>query len=328
MKLSLAKTFLLILISAIILLTLIIAGNSGMPEPLPTIRVILGIIFVLLVPGYALQSVLFPHHGELDSLLRLAYSFGLSIAVLPPIFLILNTLGLGVRFPGIAVALGILVLICAAIALFRQWRSTDEEKSGIAFSLDIRGWWASQDRTSRWLYGILGLALSSAAVSAILVSREKPGEHFTEFYILDAQGLSMDYPREVAAGQPIVFNLGIANHEGERSQYKIVVARSGEQALATAGPISLAAGETWEGSVAFELTQSGSGQQINFLLERVGSPWPYRTLMVWLNVDAPEESIACRLNPFPSGTAERNPRAEGFPWKGLSKFNRTVVEPW
>jgi uncharacterized membrane protein len=291
MKLSLAKTFLLILIFGIFLLLLIVAGNSAMPEPLPTLRILLGIIFVLLVPGYALQAALFPHQADLDPLTRVAFSFGLSIAILPPIFLALSTLGLGVEFWPITIAIVLLVLICAAVALFRERRSTADEKSRISLSPDIRGWWASQDRVSRWLYGFLALAFITATVSAIVVSQEKPGEHFTEFYILDSQGLSMDYPRTVAVGRQIVFNLGIANHEGETSQYKIVAVRGEEQALATVGPISLAPGETWEGTVEFQLAQAGTGQQVKFLLERVGSPWPYRTLMVWLDVEAPEGSV-------------------------------------
>jgi uncharacterized membrane protein len=282
MKLSLAKTFLLILVFGIVLLALIVVGNSGMPEPLPTLRLFLGIFYILFVPGYTLQMALFPHPTDLDPLTRTAFSFGLSIAVLPPLFLVLNALGMGVRFWPITIALFLFVLLCATVAVVRRRRLPEDEKSRMIELLHVKRWWASQDRVSRWLYTFLGFAVFTAAISAILVSQEKPGEHFTEFYILDSQGLSMDYPREVAVGRQIVFNLGITNREGGLSQYKIVVVRGEEQALATVGPITLANGEIWEGPVTFELTQAGSGQQVQFLLERVGSPWPYRTLRVWI----------------------------------------------
>jgi uncharacterized membrane protein len=304
MKLSLAKTFFILLIAGVVLLTLILVGNSGLPEPLPTLRIFLGIIFVLLVPGYALQMALFPHRADLDPLTRAAFSFGLSIAILPPMFLGLSTLGLGVQFWPVAVALTLFVLMCATVALVRRRRLPEDQKPGLNVSLDVKGWWASQDRVSRWVYSILVLALFTAGVSAILVSQEKPAEHYTEFYILDAKGLSEDYPREVTAGQPIDFNLGIANREGGLSQYKIVVVRGEEQALAAVGPISLADGGTWEGPVTFELAQAGNGQQVKFLLERVGSPWPYRTLMVWMNVHASGGAASGRSDFIPSIAAE------------------------
>lgn len=303
MKLSLAKTLLILLIAGVVLLTLIVVGNSGMPEPLPTLRIFLGIIFVLFVPGYVLQMALFPHRVDLDPLTRVAFSIGLSIAILPPMFLVLNTLGLGVQVWPVAIALTLFMMICTTAALLRHRRLREDEKSGMTVSLDVKGWWASQDRVSRWLYSILVLALSTAAVSAILVSMEKPGEHFTEFYILDSQGLSEDYPREVTAGQQVVFNLGITNREGELSQYKIVAVRGDEHALAAVGPISLADRETWEGSVAFELEQAGIGQEVKFLLERVGSPWPYRTLRVWVTVDASAGNTSWRPILLPSVVA-------------------------
>ncbi len=286
MKLSLLKTFVLILISGIILLALIVAGDSGMPEPLPTARLFLGIIFILLVPGYALQSALFPRRADLDTLARLAFSFGLSIAILPPIFLLLSALGLGIQFWVVAIALSLFVLICAAVAILRQRRLPEIEKPGLTLALDVKGWWVSQDRVSHVVYVILAFAFAVAAFSGVAVALEKPGQPFTEFYLLDSQGLAEDYPREVTVDTLVVFNLGIASHEGQTSLYNIVAARAGAQstALAMAGPISLADGATWQGALTFALPQTGNGEEIDFLLERVGSPWPYRTLRVWMNI--------------------------------------------
>ena len=292
MKLSLAKTFLTILTAGLILLALIAGGNRGLPEPLPTVRIFLGIIFVLWVPGYMLQLALFPHREDLDPLARAAFSFGLSIAVLPPIFLILSALGLGVNFIPIAAALTLFLLICAAVAVIRHRRFRENEELGINLPRKLKEWWATQDIVFRWLYILLALSLAVAVVSAFVVSQEKPGEHFTEFYILDSSGLSVDYPREVTAGTPIVIHLGITNREGEASQYNIDAVRGEKKALATAGPISLADGGIWEGTITFMLTQTGNSQEVDFLLERVGSPWPYRTLRIWMNVAESNEPAA------------------------------------
>jgi uncharacterized membrane protein len=256
-----------------------------MPEPLPSLRILLGILFMMLAPGYALQAALFPHRREQDGLTRAAFSFGLSIVVIPLIFLLLSTLGIGIQFQPIATALGILFLACAGVAFFRRRRSPDPVESEGAVKPDLKKWWASQDGFTRWVYGFLAAAFCTAAVSGTLVALEKPADPFTEFYLLDSQGLTMDYPREVTAGTEVVFLLGIRNREGQPGEYKILAVGGGNQALSSSDPIILADGETWQGHLTIVLDQAGDGQKVEFLLERVGSSWPYRTLRIWMNVD-------------------------------------------
>ncbi len=298
MKKSLARMFLLILVIGAILLTLILVDGPGLPQPLKLLRIVLGAGFVLLVPGFALQTALFPQKTELDSLARLAFSFGLSLAVLPPIFLIISAMGWGVQVWPVAAALGVLVGLCAAVAFIRLRHLPEKEKTGSKIPLDVKIWWGSQDRISRSLYFLLAVALSTAVVSAVLVSREKPGEHFTEFYLLDSQGLSMDYPREVTAGTQVICMLSVVNHEGQPSEYRIVAVGGGDQALSASEPISLMDGETWQGYLTIVLAQPGDGQKVEFFLERIGSPWPYRTLRIWMNVNPGEE-------PAPGKSASR-----------------------
>jgi uncharacterized membrane protein len=54
------------------------------------LRIVLGIPFILLFPGYTLICLLFPGKRDLDGVERLALSLGLSIAVVPLIGLALN----------------------------------------------------------------------------------------------------------------------------------------------------------------------------------------------------------------------------------------------
>ncbi|MGB7537101.1 MAG: DUF1616 domain-containing protein, partial [Anaerolineales bacterium] len=155
-----------------------------------------------------------------------------------------------------------------------------------------------------------------AVVSGILVSQEAPAEPFTEFYLLDAQGLSMDYPREVTAGTQVFCMLGIINHEGQPSDYRIVAVGGGNQALSTSEPISLMDGETWQGYLTIVLAQAGDGQKVEFFLERIGSPWPYRTLRIWMNVNSGEE-------PTPGESASRLP-ADGSWFPGEEELARSL----
>jgi uncharacterized membrane protein len=312
MKLSIAKGFLLLLPAGVILLALMMAGDQGLPGILSALRIVLGVVFVLLVPGYALQLALFPNRGDLDPLARTALSFGLSIAIIPPVFLVLSALRLEIRLWPIVMGLSLFTLICGLVALFRTRRLPESEKIDITVALKIKAWWAEQDRVFRWLYSGMAFFLVSAAVSAILVSLEKPGKPFTEFYLLDSEGLSEAYPREVIAGEPVEFRFGIVNHEGIASEFKIVAVQEGEKALGAVGYITLEDGAAWEGSMTFAMPQSGSGKEVEFFLERVGSPWPYRTLRVWLTVDPPEET------PVPNAVSADGVSMGGFPRIGCS----------
>ena len=58
--------------------------------PSNVLRIILGIPFLLFFPGYALMAALFPKREGMYGVERIALSFGLSIAVVPLIGLILN----------------------------------------------------------------------------------------------------------------------------------------------------------------------------------------------------------------------------------------------
>jgi uncharacterized membrane protein len=248
------------------------------------LRLLLGLPFVLFVPGHALQAALFPRADDLYGPERLALSFGLSVAVVPPIALLLDWLPWGIRLWPIVVAEGLVILICSAVALLRRYRLSPEDQFWVRVQIDVGGWWAAQDRTGRILHSVLASAFLLAASSAIaIVVLPKPGEHLTEFYILDSEGLAESYPREVVAGQAVAVTAGITNREGVPANYQIEI-RIADQLIGTEGPIALADGETWEGPVQFTPTQASDDQQILFSLFRDDGPQPYRSLHLWINV--------------------------------------------
>ena len=69
--------------------------------PSSVLRIILGLPFILFLPGYTLTAALFPRRTDLGSIERVALSFGLSIAVVPLIGLILNYTPWGIRLPSL-----------------------------------------------------------------------------------------------------------------------------------------------------------------------------------------------------------------------------------
>jgi uncharacterized membrane protein len=81
---------------------------------------LLGHVFVLYVPGYLLQAILFPRVDELDRIERVALSLGLSVAVASLLALLLNWLPWGIRPWPIIVGQGSLIFCLMLLAVWRR----------------------------------------------------------------------------------------------------------------------------------------------------------------------------------------------------------------
>ena len=85
-------------------------------DSLPAIRVILGVILVFFLPGFAWTLVFFSGR-QINIIERLALSFGLSIAVVTLSILALNKL-VGARITGFNSVLIILVIIIIPVVIY------------------------------------------------------------------------------------------------------------------------------------------------------------------------------------------------------------------
>ena len=83
-------------------------------------RVLLGLLLVLFLPGYSLIAALFPRKDDLDGIERIALSFGLSIAVVPLIGLALNYTPLGIRLVPVLLGLSLFTVLLAVVAGVRR----------------------------------------------------------------------------------------------------------------------------------------------------------------------------------------------------------------
>lgn len=101
--------------------------------PLSYIRIALGIVFLLWLPGYTLIKALFPQKvpiktatKNLDTIERIALSLGMSIAIVPMVGLLLNYSPWGIRLTPIVLSLLALTLIFATVAAVREHTSKIE----------------------------------------------------------------------------------------------------------------------------------------------------------------------------------------------------------
>lgn len=268
----------------LVLMTLALSLPILVLLPLPLIRVPLGLLLVLLAPGYALSAALFAHRDDLDTVTRLALSFGLSIAVLPLLALVLDLLPWGIRLWPMTIALACWLGGWTLIAALRRAYLLRSDAAMVPPAAELPGWWAGLAKQQR--FGYAGSLLFGGTLLLWIVAG-MPGlaeqAPATEFYVLGAHALAEDYPREVAVGEEMQVTLGIRNNDSSTMTYR-VEARSGTTQIARIDTVEVAAGQVWQQPLRYALTQAGDDQQIDLFLFRGNEAQPHRRLRLWINV--------------------------------------------
>jgi uncharacterized membrane protein len=212
------------LIAIIILSGLLILSIVLIPDFI--LRIVIGLPFLLFFPGYVLIAFLFPEKKSLDTIERIALSFGLSIAITPLIGFALNYTPFGIRLEPI---LASVTLFIVAFSLLAFWRRYKVESPYLPFD-PVKLWnsaigdYCKEVKLDRVLTIILVIAIiSSVAALAYVVAVPREGERFTEFYILGPGHNATGYPHNLTVGQNASVYVGIKNHEGRQVHYYVQV---------------------------------------------------------------------------------------------------------
>jgi uncharacterized membrane protein len=248
-------------------------------------RIVLGLPFVLFFPGYILIAALYPRRSDLDGVERVALSLGLSLAVVPLIGLVLNYTPWGIRLTPILVSLALFIAMCSAAAVRQRMRHSAAER----FAGDIRPLLQAA-KSLPWVslalaLGVIGVLLFAGFRFGVL-GRSRVGETFSEFYVLGPGGKAEGYPRRLMVGEPSSVIVGVINHEGHMTRYRLEV-QAGADRLVSQGPFALADGEKREDRVAIVLRRPAKQVKIELVLFMEGAKAPYRTLHLWVDVLAP-----------------------------------------
>jgi uncharacterized membrane protein len=272
-------------------LALLGPGLLLLPAWLAALRAPLGMVLVLFAPGYALAAAVFPRRADLDGLARAALSFGLSVAVIPLLALLLDRLPWGIRPLPIALALAATILVLAAAAFVRRARLAPSDTAYAPPVPDLAGWWRRLDWRAQRLYvggALLLLLVAGAGIGALLLA--EPSGELTEFYVLGSGGLAEDYPRAAVVGEEVVVTLGVANRERAARSYRVEIwavdpwDADRRQLVGQAGPFTLAHGQTIEQPVSWRMPWAGDDQTVEFLLFSGDDPHPYRQLRLGVDV--------------------------------------------
>jgi uncharacterized membrane protein len=223
------------------------------------VRVVVGLVFVLFVPGYAFIAALFPEAGAspttddtwadtdtdepdgnatglqdrgIDGIERTALSFGLSIAIVPLIGLALNFTPFGIRLVPILVSISAFIVVATVVGALRRRGLPESER----FRVPYREWVAAGRAEVTEPNSTVDAALNVALAVAILlattsvvyaVAVPQQGEQFTEFYVLteqeDGELVAAGFPEEIAPEDPAPIHVGVENNEYEAVEYTVVV---------------------------------------------------------------------------------------------------------
>lgn len=190
----------------------------------PTLRLILGLPFILFIPGYVLVFALFPARKTdrgIDTLERIVLSFGLSIAVVPLIGLVLNYTPWGIRLEPILLSLLIFIVSIGLYGVYR-WRKTDpEERFVISVTVTLPKQENKVDRALTIILVVVILVVIASLIYVIILP--KNGEKFTEFYLLGPTGKAEGYPRNLTTQENATVIIGVVNHENRPINYTIEI---------------------------------------------------------------------------------------------------------
>ncbi len=219
----------------------------------------LGMVLVLVLPGYALSAALLP---SLVGTARLLCSLGLSLVVSVLGGLALNTTPWGLRPLPWALWLGGLSLVSAVVALRRV---TEEKGTGEGTSPEL---WRPR-LTPASVIGFAAAAMVvGLAVSLAFQSTSVGAPTFTQLWAIPTHG-NNQYSLEI----------GVRNLEDAPVTYQVVVAEGGET-LAAWDSITLKPGEDWTDRVG--PMAAAPTVPLEVQLYRSSSPGTlYRSVLIW-----------------------------------------------
>jgi uncharacterized membrane protein len=194
------------------------------------IRIVLALPVFLFIPGYCIIAAFFPKDGDISLIERIAFSFGLSIAIVPLIGFGLNFTPWGIQLDSLMILLTLFIYVMILVAYYQRALLPVKEQFRIPFSIivdGIREEFLPQQGVSRvnvLLSVVLCLVILIAAITTIYVLVVAPpleGDRFSEFYILGENRTVANYPDQIIPGQNYPMYIGVGNQENRDMAYTI-----------------------------------------------------------------------------------------------------------
>lgn len=202
----------------------------GAPWPL---RWALGLPLLVVLPGYALVSAVVPSApGPSDAgarrignpgwSVRVAASLATSVLVVAFVAVLCEVVW-GIRLVPVVLGVSIVTVVGTEVAAIRRMRCPPHSRAAPLARLPgtLRAAGARPGRTAVTLLAAVVL------VGALTMAGAAPsgGTPYTEAFLLtdDGEPVADEFPRDLTAGEPTTIDLAVENHEGEPTDYGVVV---------------------------------------------------------------------------------------------------------
>lgn len=154
---------------------------------------------------------------------RIALSFGLSIAIVSLLGLLLNLTPWGIRLESIVVILLVFTVLVGLAALARRIQLPVEDRLSATIEFTWPVWWHSSNLDKALGLALVASLVFAGSVFAYVALTPRPTERFTQFYILDPTGgIELElYPTQLNVSEPGTVILGLVNNESVQVQYTV-----------------------------------------------------------------------------------------------------------
>lgn len=197
---------------------------------------VLGFFLMFFLPGYVLIALIYPRMDDIDVVMRLIFSFGVSYLLTAITGLILNYVLNGIlnspqwsNLNIILLCLSVLTLIFLVGAFFARRRVPLESCFVVDFGGAYRG--AKKGLTgktrNRNFFSLAVLVVVLFMVSSpaydVLNPPAKSAQAYTEFYVLGPNGNNItEYPTNITSNENGTVTIVLVNHENTDTSYQIV----------------------------------------------------------------------------------------------------------
>jgi len=237
------------------------------------LRPIVGVIIISFLPGYTILAAVFPSKKDFNHIERIVFSLVLSPVTIALVGVAVNFTPPGIGVESITVSLAIIVVLTALIANRRRHDLSTAESPFFSLTsvkripeLIIP---VSDDRSQKIVSVVLVIAICAAGLSlTYIVTTPRPSEHYTEFYVLDQNGTTENYPSTIKLGQNCSVVLGVRNHEYKSATYNLTVllGNDTESHVIYANQLNLGQDQKWEQLIELKPDITGTSLRLEFKL--------------------------------------------------------------
>lgn len=298
-------------LSAVVVSVVLVAGVAFTPlGELRALAVVIGLPFVLLVPGYALVSAVFPRAGELSPrsapetswLARLGVSVAGSGIAVTVVAGVLEFTIWGFGRTAVVVGLSVFSAAATAIAWYRRRRVPTVDQAGIGFDSVRSSARAAVLGRSAVSVALTVLVILAAAGAIGVVADESTSDgSVVELYVLgqseSGELAAGAYPSNVTVGEPITAGIGVGASESafdghvvarlERVTVEGDTVTVGESRQLGRIDFRVSAGERTVRRHVVQPSMAGERLRMTYRLYRTGSDTPLRQVHIWIAVESP-----------------------------------------